>query len=731
MDRKLFAAAALAFCLTPGAGAATFTVTNGNDTGPGSLRQAILDANATVDADMIAFAMPAGTTISIGSALPIITQPVTVDGTTQGPGRVVIVGYGRCFIIDAADTTIRGFHLLGHDTAIEVRGTWTGRKIAGNLIGHEGTAKLSMGIYFPASYGAPLGHTVIGGTTSADRNVIYGYEYGVWSFGGTGVVIQGNYIGVAENGVTPVGNRTGIYSEELALIGGTAPGAGNVIAGNEIGVDLWIGPDYISVLGNLIGVAADGVTPAPNGIGIRAVSVSRIGGLASGEGNVIAYNTVSGIDMTHIATSNLSNSVHHNKTAIRRLDNWVVQRAPLNDAGDADRYTNRPVIAGVTASAGGTVIRGRLHGTAGTAYTLQFFANQDAASQGKTLLGTTTVTPGADHEAQFETTVAAATGCCITATASRPGRYAPATPATSFYSRGFRVRRDFNGDFKSDIWWRNSINGENAIWFMDGHRVIGGRNLPPVGPEWQAIVADYDSDGQSDVFWRHTVTGENAVWYLKNGYINLQSSFSPPAMPVEWEPVAIDADDDGLSELLWRNVTTGEQQLSRAVYSYPWWAASVAPMPGDWKRTALPMDLTGFDSVLWRSDLNAATQVWQMDTNIVAGGGSLPPVGDQWEMLAGDFNGDTNADILWRHKATGQLSMWLLRGTAIIGGGDLYPVGTPWEPILGDFNGDGKCDVIWHRSDTGQSSLWLLDGWRIIGGGDAPYVPGSQWSAVP
>ena len=36
----------------------------------------------------------------------------------------------------------------------------------------------------------------------------------------------------------------------------------------EIGVDLWIGPDYISVLGNLIGVAADGVTPAPNGIGI-------------------------------------------------------------------------------------------------------------------------------------------------------------------------------------------------------------------------------------------------------------------------------------------------------------------------------------------------------------------------------------------------------------------------------------------------------------------------------
>jgi len=37
---------------------ASFTVTNTNDSGAGSLKQAILDANANLDADSICFAIP-------------------------------------------------------------------------------------------------------------------------------------------------------------------------------------------------------------------------------------------------------------------------------------------------------------------------------------------------------------------------------------------------------------------------------------------------------------------------------------------------------------------------------------------------------------------------------------------------------------------------------------------------------------------------------------------------
>ena len=67
--------------------AATFTVTNTDDTGAGSFRQAILDANGSPGLDTIAFNIPgAGVhTISPATALPFITDPVIVDGYTQ-PG---------------------------------------------------------------------------------------------------------------------------------------------------------------------------------------------------------------------------------------------------------------------------------------------------------------------------------------------------------------------------------------------------------------------------------------------------------------------------------------------------------------------------------------------------------------------------------------------------------------------------------------------------------------------
>ena len=67
-------------------GGATFTVINTNAAGDGSLYQAILDANASVGADLIAFNIPSGgLTIRPTNALPVITEPVTLDGSTQ-PG---------------------------------------------------------------------------------------------------------------------------------------------------------------------------------------------------------------------------------------------------------------------------------------------------------------------------------------------------------------------------------------------------------------------------------------------------------------------------------------------------------------------------------------------------------------------------------------------------------------------------------------------------------------------
>ena len=99
------------------AGPATFVVTNTNDNGAGSLRQAILDANARAGEDLIRFAIPgAGThTITPATPLPTITAAVTIDGTTQqefAGGVIELNGTN-------AGPTANGLVVTGNSTTIQ------------------------------------------------------------------------------------------------------------------------------------------------------------------------------------------------------------------------------------------------------------------------------------------------------------------------------------------------------------------------------------------------------------------------------------------------------------------------------------------------------------------------------------------------------------------------------------------------------------------------------------
>src|SRR3979490_432874 len=89
---RLLAGAIVIFTTTSASLAITYTVTNTNDTlTAGTLRQAITDANAHSNSpvwtpDRIHFSIPGNGphTISPASALPTITDPVVIDGYTQG-----------------------------------------------------------------------------------------------------------------------------------------------------------------------------------------------------------------------------------------------------------------------------------------------------------------------------------------------------------------------------------------------------------------------------------------------------------------------------------------------------------------------------------------------------------------------------------------------------------------------------------------------------------------------
>jgi hypothetical protein len=119
---------ALGVLAAAAASAGTFTVTNVNDSGAGSLRQAVLDANNAAGADTIAFNITGSGvhTLVIGSGLPTITEALTIDGYTQsgssanthpvGQGldtvlRIEIEGTlttDPCLSVGSSDVTIKG-----------------------------------------------------------------------------------------------------------------------------------------------------------------------------------------------------------------------------------------------------------------------------------------------------------------------------------------------------------------------------------------------------------------------------------------------------------------------------------------------------------------------------------------------------------------------------------------------------------------------------------------------
>ena len=183
-------AIALSLASPAGSRAATFLVATTADAGPGSLRQAIIDANGMAGADTIAFTIPdlGVPRITLASALPTITDPVTIDGTGQLPaGSVEIDGQATSgaigLTITAGASTIRGLVIGGFGSAgIQLGGAgWN--IIEGNLIGTDvsGTVGRSPNAYGIEVTGSPGNH--IGGTSAGSGNVISGNLYGIFIHG--------------------------------------------------------------------------------------------------------------------------------------------------------------------------------------------------------------------------------------------------------------------------------------------------------------------------------------------------------------------------------------------------------------------------------------------------------------------------------------------------------------------------------------------------------------------
>ena len=296
-------APALAFAQS--APLATFTVTNTNDAGAGSLRQAILDANASPGADNISFNIAGGaTTINLTTPLPLLTEAVTIDGATQpgfaGKPIVALTGVGGLALTGGA-SVVRGLVInsSGPRILMEELGN---NIIEGNFIGLNADGA-SVTPSFNAGIEVLSVNNKIGGAAAPARNVISGNGAAISLFSSrtSGNIVQGNFIGVDVTGAVALGNRgTGVIVRASAnnVIGGTEAGAGNVISGNLDGVTIDGDQGGPRIQGNLIGLNAAGSAALPNGrSGVEAFSMpdTTIGGTTPAARNVISGHPQYGI----------------------------------------------------------------------------------------------------------------------------------------------------------------------------------------------------------------------------------------------------------------------------------------------------------------------------------------------------------------------------------------------------------------------------------------------------
>jgi hypothetical protein len=286
--------------------ATIFAVNTTADSGAGSLRQALLDANANPGADIIQFNIGGGgvQTIQPLSPLPAISDPVTIDGSTQpgysGTPLIELNGMnagtgGNAFglYIAAGNCTVRGLAIDQFaGPGIQLTGGG-GNVIAGNYIGTDANGDAGLSNGGGVNIAGSSGNT-IGGAAPGDGNVISGntggYGIGINGIGATGNLVQGNLIGTTVNGAAALANYAGVVISSGATnntIGGNTAAARNIVSGNNV-IGIWItnaGTSNNVIEGDYVGTDVTGEAAVANSeVGIL-IDAGAQGNLIGTDGN--------------------------------------------------------------------------------------------------------------------------------------------------------------------------------------------------------------------------------------------------------------------------------------------------------------------------------------------------------------------------------------------------------------------------------------------------------------
>jgi len=315
-------------------GIKTYVVTNTASSGPGSLNDAVFQANYNGgDFNYINFNIPSsGSVVDITlSDTLYVARPMNLNGISQ-PGyagtplvRINANGVASAIVLTgnvagvpplsngatstSSGSTVQGFQISNYSSnAVTIFNATQGNWIQNNWMGFKQTAPGTFvrnvvahpgcrGVGMASSFNT-IRHNVISGV---DNAITIGDDIG--SPSGNSYVtnaMENNFIGTDPTGATKIGND----SDGIFLGAGAAYnfiGPGNVLSGMaSSGVELLHPTNHGNiVIGNLIGLNAAGNAAIPNGeLGVLVANGAEYNDIGSGNplyGNVISGNTLGGV----------------------------------------------------------------------------------------------------------------------------------------------------------------------------------------------------------------------------------------------------------------------------------------------------------------------------------------------------------------------------------------------------------------------------------------------------
>jgi hypothetical protein len=615
--------------------AATLTVTNGSDSGSGSLRQAILNASS---GDLINFA--AGiTTINLTSGELLINKNLTING--PGANRLTVQRSSmmpfRIFHIAPSTATIFGLTIANGTAEIGagvycVGGTVTNCAITNNQA--VGDAPEGGGVYCD---GGTVSRCVISGNTVTSTN---SYPYGAFAEGGGIFATDESQI---DHSTVTNNTLTGYYANGAGINANNGSVQNCTVSGNTAYGHWYANGGGVYMTANVDGLVRNCLITGNNAhTDPGGANWALGGGVYFNSGGILESSTVSGNTLYGNFSNGgglaygdqIRNTIIYGNTAASDPNYY------LNPYGPAtfDHCDSTPLPPGTGNIASNPGFASGYHLAAGSPC-IDTGTNQAWMATATDLDGNRRIWNGTVDMGAFEF---------------------GSVPVSQV---------DFNLDGHPDYLLYNASTRGTAVWYLNNNVYIGGAYAPTLPIGWRVIdVADFNRDGHPDYALFSPSTRQTAIWYLNNN-IYIGSAFGP-TLPSGWALVAVgDFNGDGRPDYVLYNASTRQSAvwyLNNNVYV----SGAFGPtIPAGW-RLAGVADFDGDGSVdcAFFNPSTRQTAIWYLSGVTFLRGVYGPTIASGYELVGvADFNRGGNPDYVLYNAGTRQTAIWYLNNNVLVG----------------------------------------------------------------